>query len=67
MKKLISMRWYLFAAVLITAVLDLIGLGTIDKYGKQWNVGLGFILAFVIFVLIMVYTWKNWDEIIHKK
>ena len=53
MKKLLELRFWIFRTVLITAILDLIGLG-----GKA-DIGLGFILAVAILIFIVFYHPKK--------
>lgn len=50
---------WILGAVLITAILDLIGLGTVDAAGKQWDIGLGFILAVFLAVGAFIYNWNK--------
>lgn len=53
-----SFPWIL-GSVIVTAILDLIGLGTVDAAGKQWNIGLGFILAVVLMFALVLYHPKK--------
>jgi len=49
MKKIFENFWLLFAAMMLVAIVDLIGLGTIDAAGKQWDFGAGFVLTGAFF------------------
>jgi len=53
MKTLISIRWYLFAVAMITALLDLIALTSKSEFGA------GFVFAFAIFLFIVLYHPKK--------
>jgi hypothetical protein len=61
-KKLFENFWMCFGLMLLIAISDLIGLGTIDKLGRQWNVGLGFIIAFAYFVWFIIRFMTVKDE-----
>ena len=50
---------WIMGAVFFTAILDLIGLGTIDAAGKQWDIGLGFILGVILFMALVFYHPKK--------
>ena len=50
MKKIFENFWMIFGLMLLVSVADLIGLGTIDKFGRHWDVGAGFILTFALFL-----------------
>lgn len=49
MKKIWENFWLIFAVMLLVSIVDLIGLGTVDAAGKQWDFGAGFVLTFLFF------------------